>query len=162
MIAAILMMFMTRYTKGRRHRAEAATLTLRLAYKLLDDLQTRCLREGSQYRKIAKQSELSRDSAGWSLLSKAHKCTGLLLVTCTAKDDAACHEHWRCHSSRHQPSAHCGRSCSRPDNEVDAGHSRVEEDDAVDYESNSFPESIKGTACLNLDVDVPLVGCCSI
>lgn len=39
MIAAILMMFMTRYTNGRRHKAEAATLTLRLAYKSLDDLQ---------------------------------------------------------------------------------------------------------------------------
>lgn len=42
-IAAILMMFMTRYTRGRRHSAEAATLTLRLAYKLLDDLQIICL-----------------------------------------------------------------------------------------------------------------------
>lgn len=42
-IAAILMMFMTRYTRGRRHSAEAATLTLRLAYKLLDDLQTKGL-----------------------------------------------------------------------------------------------------------------------
>ena len=42
-IAQILMMFMTRYTKGRRHSADAATLTLRLAYRLLDDLQIRCL-----------------------------------------------------------------------------------------------------------------------
>lgn len=39
MIAQTLMMFMTRYTKGSRHSAEAATLTLRLAYRLLDDLQ---------------------------------------------------------------------------------------------------------------------------
>lgn len=82
-------------------------------------------------------------------------------MTCTARDDAASHDCW-CYHNSGQPSAHCGSNCSRPDNEVDAGHARVEEDDAVDYESNGLPESIKGTACLNLDVDVPLIGGCSI
>lgn len=35
---AILMTFMTRYTSGSRQRADAATLTLVLAYKLPEDL----------------------------------------------------------------------------------------------------------------------------
>lgn len=49
-----------------------------------------------------------------------------------------------------------------PDDEVDARHTRVEEDDAVHNEGDSFPEGVKGASSLNLDVDVPLVGCRSI
>ena len=40
MIAAILMKFSTKYTSGNLHRAEAATLRLLLAYKLLEDLHS--------------------------------------------------------------------------------------------------------------------------
>lgn len=40
MIAAILMKFSTRYTSGNLHNAEAATLRLLSAYRLLDDLHS--------------------------------------------------------------------------------------------------------------------------
>lgn len=40
MIAAILMKFSTRYTNGSLHNAEAATLRLLSAYRLLDDLHS--------------------------------------------------------------------------------------------------------------------------
>lgn len=49
-----------------------------------------------------------------------------------------------------------------PDDEVDACDTRVEEDDAVYNEGNSFPEGVKGASSLNLDVNIPLVGCSSI
>ena len=65
------------------------------------------------------------------------------------------------HRSLSTPVDHIS-SCSSPDNEVDAGHTRIEKDDAVYYKSNSFPESIKSTASLNLDMDVPFVSCCSV
>ena len=44
-----------------------------------------------------------------------------------------------------------------PDNEIHAGNSRIEEDDAIDNEGNGLPEGIKGAAGLDLDVDVPFV-----
>ena len=46
-----------------------------------------------------------------------------------------------------------------PDNEIDAGHTRVEEDDAVDDECHGLPEGIKRTVGLNLEGNVPFVGC---
>ena len=45
-----------------------------------------------------------------------------------------------------------------PDNEVDASNTRVEEDDAVDYERHGLPKGIKGSRGMDLHGYVPLLG----
>ncbi len=49
-----------------------------------------------------------------------------------------------------------------PDNEVDASHARIEEDDAVDNEGHGLPESIECAVCLNFQGDIPFIGRSSI
>ena len=49
-----------------------------------------------------------------------------------------------------------------PDKEVDAGDTRVEKDNGVDYEGDGVPERIKGAALLYFHRHVPLGRCRSI
>ena len=51
-----------------------------------------------------------------------------------------------------------GDMCLAPDNEIDAGHPRIEEDDAIDNEGHGLPKCIKGAVSLYLKGNVPLVG----
>ena len=52
-----------------------------------------------------------------------------------------------------------GHAGDAPDGEVDAGHSREEEDDVVDHEGERVPKGFKGAGMLHLDGHVPARGC---
>lgn len=56
---------------------------------------------------------------------------------------------------------HCHK-LTAPDKEVDAGDTRVEKDNGVDYEGDGVPECIKGAALLYFHRHVPLGRCRSI